>query len=168
MQQRTRLFILIASLLCALALAACGDSDSNDTPDTPTDTPASTSVPVITIVPSYPRLQSQYEALTAAHQAAAAIWEGLASGQQVQCGEPVEVPAPESITIPDDPALADIGEYLRAAAIDLDRAAGLWQAECNHPREVIPPETINEGRIAVRAAGDALRAAETRLNPPAP
>ncbi len=168
MQRHSRLFMMITGLLLSLILMACGGSESDDSPAAPTSTPPDTPVPVITTTPNYPHLQRQYEALSAAHEAIAAIWEGLAGGQQVQCGALVEVPAPESITISGDAALVEIGEYLRSAAIDLDRAASLWHAECSTPREIIPPDTINEGRLATRAAGDALRSAGMRLNPPAP
>lgn len=157
MQRGLRTFAVAAVLL--MMLAACGTSD--EAPDTPH--PASPS-PVPTLPHDRIDLERQHAALQAGHDAIALVWEGLATGQQVQCAPPPDIPAPESITQSGEAPLAPLSELLRTAASELRRAAILWQAECANPRPVIPPDVIDQGRLATRAAGDALRQADALLH----
>lgn len=151
-----------ASLLLGLALTACGETD---TPVEPSPTPAP---PTSTVAPTTPpdllRYQDQYERLVEANRAIAAVWDGLASGEQVQCGSYPDFPAPEAIPT----ATATTGDtslavHLQDAAIAVDEAVTLWRAECNNPRPTTPPDVIDQGRLATRTAGDALRSAASLL-----
>ena len=155
-----RLFFIILPGLFIAMLAACGgDSDSKS----PTETPANTDPGQGTLSPVLIELQREYELLEGAHQAMSDIWEGLAAGESVACGDYPTVPAPDSIRADDDSAYELLAETLRRAAIDLDHATNLWKAECNKTRPTAPPDVIDEGRLAVRAAGDSLKEAAPLL-----
>ncbi|NLX11613.1 MAG: hypothetical protein GXY36_18365 [Chloroflexi bacterium] len=149
---------LVLVLGMALVLAACGGDDEPSPTPTNTESPPENS----TLAPARLDLQRDYERLRAAHTALAAVWEGLAAGEQVQCGDDLTPPGPENIA-GGDPDQAELAGLLRRAAIDLDEAARLWQSECRNPRQNIDPQTINRGLLAVRSAGDALAEAETLL-----
>jgi hypothetical protein len=114
-------------------------------------------------------LQRDYEQISEAQTQILSVWENLATNEQVQCGEYPTVLNPNDIATDkgsgDDSDYAPLADLLRSAAIDTAHAIDLWQAECLNPRAVIPPDVINEGRLAARAAGDALREAETQLGP---
>lgn len=152
--------------LIILVAAACGSRDER--PPTRTSTPA----PVPTVEPpaiSFEELQQlerHYSALRNAHNALSMIWEGLASGQQIQCSELPVFPAPEAIASGDDSSEPSAGSTLRSAAIELDQASRLWRAECANPRATIPADIIDRGRMATRAAGDALQQAHALLTAP--
>ena len=147
--------LLLVLSVVVLLLAACGSDD-----DSPA--PAETSAPANDTSIST-RLARDYESLNVAYQTIGNVWEGLASGEQVQCGTYPEAPAPEDISAGDDDALQPLADLLKQAAIELQSAINLWQAECNNPRTTIPPDVIDEGRLSVRAAGDTLREANDLL-----
>jgi hypothetical protein len=141
------------SLLVA-GLAACGSSDDskNDTPPTATGASALLS-----------DLQQQYTALRETQQAIGQVWEALATGQQAQCGEYPEVLNPATISAGSDESLQPLADLLHRAAVSLNQAVDLWKAECLKPRANPTPEIIDQGRLAARAAGDALNDAEDQL-----
>jgi len=152
----------VCALALAVALAACGGSDAGAprTP-TPTEAPASTAPP--TGSPARDALARQYERLRDAHRAIGPVWESLAAGGQVRCGAPIQALSPAAISAEGDPALASAAGHLRDAAVALDGAARLWQAECANPRPQPPADVINRGRLAVRDAGAALDVAAREL-----
>jgi hypothetical protein len=87
------------------------------------------------------------------------LWETLATGGTVACGE--------------DYPLSDINQWggdfpvevhLATAAQALNRAIELWLLECNQPRPQVPPEIIGAARLQLKAAQDALSQAEGALN----
>jgi hypothetical protein len=152
---------IVLVVLCLFILGACkDDKTSNSKPDA-TATPASQVDEALKT-----RLRQDYDSLTASHQAIAEIWENLADGKLVQCGQYPEVISPETISAEDNPTYQALADSLRQTAIDLDRAVNLWKAECAKPRSEPSPEVINEGLLTVRGAGDRLREAENLLNPP--
>jgi hypothetical protein len=152
--------LILAISLFALILTACGDDSSPDEPE-PTATPAATVVP--TLSPVLVDLQRDYERISESQAAILKIWEDLAANEQVQCGDYPTVLMPEDISSGADSVYASLVDLLRSAAIDTAHAIDLWQAECLNPRTIIPPDVINEGRLAARSAGDALREAQTQL-----
>lgn len=143
--------------LLGIILTACG----KDKPDTPP--PTGETVTLSPIVRAH--LQEDYETLLAAQQAIAAIWDGLATGKQVQCGDYPRVPNPEDISTEGDSAFDPVVETLRRAAIETGKAVNLWRAECQKSRTNPSPDVIDQGRLASRAAGDALREAESMFSP---
>lgn len=153
--------------LVLITVAACGKDDNTSDP-APTDTPAPTATSQATAMPSEERqrLERQYSTLNAAYTELSSLWEGLASGQQIQCAAPPEFPAPEEIAVSDSADGSSVNDYLRSAAIELEQASRLWITECANPRTTIPPDIIDQGRLATRAAGDALRQVETLLAAP--
>ncbi len=155
-----RRLILAALMVFFVTLAACG-KDSDNPP--PAGTPATSGPDQGTLSPVLIALQSDYESLVESYRAISDIWEGLAEGQSVQCGSYPSVPNPDSIRADGDGAYEPLADALRRAAIDLDHAANLWKAECSQARPTPPPAIINEGRLAARAAGDALKEAEPLL-----
>jgi hypothetical protein len=161
---RTMIFL---SLL-VLALAACGSNGSHDSQRSTADPgPANgsgedTPFPA-TLSPAAVHLQRDYESLRESRQKISDIWEGLATGTQVRCGEYPDVMSPETLTAEGDPALEPLATLLHSAAIDIDEAINLWKAECTRPRANPSPDVIDKGRLAVRAAGDALNQAQELL-----
>ncbi len=158
-----RLRLWLCGCALALAVASCGGEDR-----TPTRLPAITppgaatlpyTVPFATLSPVLVSLQRDYEALSAAHESLAGVWEGLAKGEQVHCGDYPLVPDPAGISDEGDGDYANLAASLRHAAIDLTRSRQLWQAECTTTRQMPPPSVISEGLLALRGAGDALREA---------
>lgn len=155
------LYLLLVSGLLVSLLAACGSEPENRATATPSPAP-----PTASPTPSAElrQLQMRYERLQAAHRAIAAVWEGLASGEQVQCGNYPDYPAPESITTGATDDQAELAELLQSAAIAIDEAVTLWRAECDHTRPTTPPDVIDRGRLAARTAGDILHDIETLLS----
>lgn len=157
-----RYFLALAAI--TLLLAACGRERNLASTATPWSQPTRPAPVFATQPPVLLDLQHDYEGLVTAHQALSAIWEELARGTAVRCGTLPQVPDPAGISAADDPAYRDLAETLRQAAIELTRSRDLWQAECSAPRPQPPPQVIQQGLLAVRAAGDALRRAETSLS----
>ncbi|WP_119072503.1 hypothetical protein [Aggregatilinea lenta] len=152
--QRWRVMIVIG--LVGL-LAACGSSSEGDglrATNTPAITPTPTAPP--TASPIGLRLQAQYETLSAAQESILAVWESLANGETVQCGDYPAVPDPASISAAGETHYEAQAALLRRAAIDTGQAVSLWQAECSSARSAPAPETIREARLAASSAGDAL------------
>jgi hypothetical protein len=147
--------ILIVCFLM-VTLAACGGEKDTSLPPTATAAP--------TVSPVLVHLQRDYELLHTSHEAISNIWESLAANNQVQCGDYPTVIPTEGISAQDDPAFEALADHLRRAAIGLNQALDLWKSECANPRATIPPDVINEGRLAARAAGDALAEAQTLLS----
>ncbi|MCL4239172.1 MAG: hypothetical protein KJ047_13090 [Anaerolineae bacterium] len=154
---------------CALALtcAACGGDAAAPAPrpeiaPQETETPPYTA-PFATLSPVLIGLQRSYEALSDAHASLTRIWEGLARGEQVRCGEMPFVPDPAGISHQGQDDYANLAALLRRAAIDLTRNRQLWQAECATTRPIPPASVISEGLLSVRSAGDFLREAGALL-----
>ncbi|MEW6580458.1 MAG: hypothetical protein AB1435_14870 [Chloroflexota bacterium] len=158
-----RLRLWLCGCALTLAVAACGgDNDAPAHPPASTPPGAETltyTAPFATLSPVLVGLQRDYEALSAAHDSLARIWEGLARGEQVRCGEYSLVPDPAGISDEGGTDYTNLAALLRRAAIDLTRSRQLWQAECATARQTPPPGVISEGLLAVRGAGDALREA---------
>lgn len=142
--------------LMGIILTACG----KDEPDTPPPTGETATLSSVSA-----HLQEDYETLLAAQQAIAAIWDGLATGKQVQCGDYPRVPNPEDISTEGDSTVEPVVETLRRAAIETEKAVNLWRAECQKSRTNPSPDIIDQGRLASRAAGDALREAGSMFSP---
>lgn len=147
-------------VLLVITLVACGD---NHTDQKATETPPPGDLAPATLSPVIVALQQDYEALRGSQQAVSEIWDKLAANQEVQCGNYPAVLGAEAISAAGDPAYQPLADLLRNAAIDLDHALTVWKAECANPRQMPPPDVINEGRLAARAAGDALKEAEPLL-----
>lgn len=149
-----RWFIL--GLLVA-GLAACGSSDDSKN-DNQGKTP-----PTTTGLPTLPTLQQQYAALREAQQVIGQIWENLATGKEAQCGDYPDVINPVTISAGSDETLQPLADKLYRAAVSLNQAVDLWKSECLKPRANPSPDVIDQGRLAARAAGDALNEAEDEL-----
>jgi hypothetical protein len=147
-------------VLLVFVLAACG---GKQTDQKATNTPPPSDLAPATLSPVIVELQQDYEALLGSQQAVSEIWDKLAANQEVQCGNYPVVLSPETISAAVDPALQPLADLLRSAASDLDHALTAWKAECANPRRMPPPDVINEGRLAARAAGDALNEAAPLL-----
>lgn len=153
--QGKNLWIAVVIVLLA---SACGSPE--DAPGA-TDTPAAS--PTATADPEIPRLQNLYERLRESQAAIASIWETLAAGDQARCDTAITVIPPESISLHDTSPHASLWLGLREAAIAIDEASNLWQAECQQPRTVPPPDIVQAGVLAARRAGDRLDAVQTAL-----
>jgi hypothetical protein len=151
----------LACGILILAMTACGGSDDSGPARDAASIPAPS--PVATVSPARLHLQRAYELLSQSHKDVSAIWEGLATGEQIQCGTGLDIPQPEAITSEGDSAQEPLADALRQAAIDLHEAADLWRAECANPRTTIPASVIDQGRLAVRSAGDSLTTAQELL-----
>jgi len=147
--------------LVILVLAACG-GDAASPPEATLDVTDTPPTPV-TLSPVLVALQRDYERISESQTAILTVWEDLATGTQVQCGTYPEIVSLEGISAEGDATYAGLADLLRGAALDTAHAIELWQAECLNPRAVIPPDVIDEGRLAARSAGDALREAQTLL-----
>jgi hypothetical protein len=148
-------------VLLVMTLAACGGKNTNKRTD---KTPSPEDLaPAATLSPVLVDLQQDFEALRGSQQAISQIWDQLAANQEVQCGNYPDVLSPESISAAGDPANQPLADLLRSAANDLNHALSVWKAECANPRQMPPPDVIDEGRLAARAAGDALNEAEPLL-----
>ena len=67
--------------------------------------------------------------------------------------------SPDALTS-DDP----ISLTLQQAAIEIQTAVNLWQAECQNPRPQPPPDVIDRGIRAALAAGTALDGASAAMS----
>lgn len=152
---RIRKVLGIAGIVMLFA-AACTDSN-RPTPGPPTATNFPTQSPVRV------ELQQEYERLSATYKIMFDIWENLATGQTAQCGSYPDLPSPESISADEDSTYEALAEALYQAAVSLDHSLSLWKTECNTPRQFPPPDVIDEGRRATRAAGDTLQEANEIL-----
>lgn len=150
----------ICALLIMLMLSACGDNTSND--DKPESTPASTPTIEIEATP-FPimtdaqreQLESTTSILSEAQAQIEAVWSDLQAGRAVDCAAELKPQiSPDALTS-DDP----ISLTLQQAAIEIQTAVNLWQAECQNPRSQPPPNVIDRGIRAALAAGTALDAA---------
>ena len=156
-----RLFSWIACGIMIMIGAACG-TDSNTPAPLPSDTAPPTQPANATLSPALIRLQRDYEMLSESQNNISAVWEGLAHGEQIQCGDSLDTLQPENIT-GDGSTLDPLVAALRQAAVSINQAVELWQAECTNPRATIPTSVIDQGRLAVRSADDSLREAENLL-----
>jgi len=158
----------ILLILTILTLTACSSDDSYSQPRStpapePTDSNGETTSGPATASPIAVHLQHDYESLRESHQKISDIWEGLATGKQVRCGDYPDVMSPETITAEGDAAFEPLATLLHGAAIDIDQAINLWKAECAKPRANPSPDVLDRGRLVVRSAGDALNQAEKLL-----
>ena len=132
-------------VLLVITLAACGgkhtDERTNQTP------PPEHLVPAATLSPVLGDLQQDFEALRGSQQAINQIWDQLAANQGVQCGNYPDVLSPEAISAAGDPAYQPLADLLRSAANELNHALSVWKAECANPRQMPPPDVIDEGRL---------------------
>jgi hypothetical protein len=148
-------------LICLAMIASACDTD--DAPPPTREEPATTAPqPASTLSPVLVDLQRDFEALQASHQAIMQVWESLAAGEQVTCGDYPAVLPPDGISAA-DPDYEELAARLRRAAIDIEQAVTLWRAECANPRSIPAPVAINEGRLAARTAEDSLRSAANLL-----
>jgi len=148
-------------LLIVCMITACTSEEPKKTPVPATTT--ATATPFVT--PELPvdvrlAIEPLYENLWQAYQQMSATWEGLAAGEQSQCGTAYTGLAPEMIS-----GEHNLYQTLRQAAIDLEEAAQLWQAECENPRSNVPQNIIDQGVLHVRAANDKLILIEEALTP---
>ncbi len=143
-----------------ILLAACGNGSK---PKPQNETPAPTRPPFATLSPVYLHLQRDYETLHDAHEAISDVWENLADNQQVACGQMLSSPDPDGISAEGDEDYEPLVTLLRNAAIDINEAVRLWQAECTRPGQQPSPDTISQGLLHVRAAGDSLNEASRLL-----
>jgi hypothetical protein len=153
----------MALFLLVVVLAACGSGSHDKSNGKKDEIPPTDELAPGTLSPVRLALQQDYESLHESQQAIGKIWEDLAANQEVPCGSYPDVLSPDAISAEDDPAYQPLADLLRRAAIDIDHAIAVWKAECANPRQMPPPDVINEGRLAARSAGDALREAETLL-----
>jgi hypothetical protein len=155
--------------LLVLTLAACGsDSPHNQQRSTPAPGSSGSSGGENTLAPAAAspiavHLQHDYESLRESHQKISDIWEGLATGKQVRCGDYPDVMSPETITSEGEATFEPLATLLHSAAIEIDQAISLWKAECAKPRANPSPDVLDRGRLGVRSAGDALNQAQKLL-----
>ena len=141
-----------------IVISACTSSDEQDKAASPTSTPAVTGTSDFDINERL-ELEAQYEQLRQLQSQISEVWENLKAGETAQCGIDYEILAPESIL-----RESELESDLRIAAGELRDAVNLWLEECDNQRETVPPDVIDRGVLMVRAAGDALNAAEDILN----
>ncbi len=155
----------IPALLILLILSACGDNTSNDNkpestpPNTPTIEIEVTSLPTLTDE-LREQLESTYNILSEAQAQIEAVWSDLQAGRTVDCAAELKPQiSPDALTS-DDP----ISLTLQQAAIEIQTAVNLWQAECQNPRPQPPPDVIDRGIRAALAAGTALDGASAAMS----
>lgn len=147
-------------LVVVVLIAACGKGSETEPQK---DESAPTQPPYATLSPIYLHLQRDYETLHDAHEAISDVWESLADNKQVACGQISSLPDPDGISAEGEAAYEVLAALLRDAAIDINEAGHLWQAECARPGQQPSPETISQGLLSVRAAGDSLNEASRLL-----
>jgi hypothetical protein len=164
MRPRSMPSLLILGIILVAQAAACDNSDTDGGQTDPSRTPSATDSDLnATVSPVLVNLQRQYEEIRFAQKTISDIWEGLATGEQAQCGQYPDMTGPDAIIDDETGTFVELVDWLRRAAIETEKAVNLWKAECNNPRTVLPPDVIDQGRLASRAAGDALREAERLL-----
>lgn len=157
--------IWIPALLILLLLSACGDDRPTD--DQPKSTPATAPTVEIEVTP-FPtltdelreQLESTYSVLSEAQAQIETVWSDLQAGRTVECAAELKPQMSPDALVGDDP----ISLTLQQAAIEVQAAVNLWQAECQNPRPQPPPEVIDRGIRAALAAGTALDAASVALS----
>lgn len=145
-------------ILIVIFLAACGsDREERPTDEPPTVTPSPT---LEQLAPDIRyELEEYYTRLRTLHSQMNDIWGALERGETAQCGVNYETLSPEVFTETDITSLA-----LRRATTGLIEAVYAWEAECERPRQTIPPSDIAESMASVRSAGLALDEASRTLN----
>jgi len=159
----------VFGLLLLLVLAACGgdenkenksDNKGTDLPR-PTATISTSENETLTLDPAQRSLlEGQYERLRQSQSQIEGIWTDLRNGNEVSCATELEFPLSPSDVIGSD----SISLALFDAAIELERAFGLWQAECDNSRSQPSADVIDDGVRAALAAGDKLRDVEALLS----
>jgi hypothetical protein len=153
----------IPALFILLILTGCGE-DENNKPSDPTPEITPTTEIEVTPAPTLSdaerqQLEASYSILSEAHTQIEGIWSDLQAGQSVECATPLN---PQ--ISPDGLAGEDvISQTLQQAAIEIETAVNLWQAECQNPRPQPPADVIDRGVRAALAAGQALEAASELL-----
>lgn len=153
----------IPALLILLLLSACGDDKPND--DKSESTPANTPTMQIEATPTLTnelreQLESTYSILSEAQAQIETVWSDLQAGRTVDCAAALNQQISPDALSSDDP----ISLTLQQAAIEIQTAVNLWQAECQNPRPQPPPDVIDRGIRAALAAGTALDAASVALS----
>ena len=152
-----RLVIIVVCVLGLLIISACGgdDSDVNEA----TATRNVTAVPTLTsatpsIAPEVrPTLEAEFDELRTAQETITGIWSSLQNGEEVSCADELpEFGLPQAYQRDDV-----VSDLLFSAAVHLDTAYRLWEAECQNPRSQPPPEVIDQGLREALAAGDDLK-----------
>ncbi len=153
----------IPALLILLLLSACGDDKPND--DKSESTPATTPTMQIAATPTLTdelreQLESTYSILSEAQAQIETVWTDLQADRTVDCASALKQQVSPDALSSDDP----ISLILQQAAIEIQTAVNLWQAECQNPRSQPPPDVIDRGIRAALAAGTALDAASVALS----
>jgi len=154
----------IPALLILLILTGCGGEDENNKPSNPTPEITPTTEIEVTPAPTLSdterqQLEVSYSVLSEAHTQIEGIWTDLQAGQSVECTTPLNPQiSPDALTGADV-----ISQTLQQAAIEIETAVNLWQAECQNPRPQPPADVIDRGVRAALAAGQALEAASELL-----
>ncbi|MCQ3932303.1 MAG: hypothetical protein DPW16_17780 [Chloroflexi bacterium] len=157
--------IWIPALLILLLLSACGDDKPTDDQSTSTPEAAPTVEIEVTLFPTLTdelreQLESTYSVLSEAQAQIEKVWSDLQAGRTVECAAELKPQiSPDALSSDDSISLT-----LQQAAIEVQTAVNLWQAECQNPRPQPPPEVIDRGIRAALAAGTALDAASASLS----
>lgn len=160
-------FFLALGLILVLFLTACEDSEtdatklpsSTDTPETdllvasPTpETDLGLATPTLDTTLRL-SLETQYDELQAAQIAIENVWSNLQKGETVVCSDELPfLPEPQNYE-----GEHPLNDDLYTAAVFLDTAYSLWEAECLNPRSQPPADIINQGLLAALSAGDNLQ-----------
>lgn len=159
---------LILGLLLILMLVACGGDDNEDDSKAietnipiATETLSTTEIESPTLDPvQRTMLEGQYELLRQSQSHIEGIWTDLRIGNEVSCATELQFSlSPDDITGSDPVSVA-----LFDAAVELETAYGMWQAECDNNRSQPPADVIDGGVRAALAAGDKLDDAEDLLS----
>lgn len=156
---------IIPALLILLMLSACGNEKPSD--DKPESTPEIPPTVEIEVTP-FPtltddlrqQLEFTYSILSEAQAQIETVWTDLQAGRTVDCAAALKPQiSPDALS-----SDAPISLILQQAAIEIQTAVNLWQAECQNPRPQPPPDVIDRGIRAALAAGTALDAASVALS----
>ncbi|MBL1136894.1 MAG: hypothetical protein HND46_16430 [Chloroflexi bacterium] len=157
--------IWIRTLLIILILSACGDEKPTDDKSKSTPETAPTVEIEVTPFPTLTdelreQLESTYSVLSEVQAQIETVWSDLQAGRTVDCAAALKQQISPDALSSDDP----ISLILQQAAIEVQTAVNLWQAECQNPRPQPPPDVIDRGIRAALAAGTALDAASVALS----